>query len=324
MSNDLLRPLKRKLLDVLVPAVRAYVRYAPTPLAKELLATLLVPWEHSRRSRPFIARTRFDARMGGNINDIIQAFIYMFGVWEPNLTAFVRRRLRPGDVFVDVGANVGYFSLLASTLVDSGGVVAIEASPRIFDALERNLRLNDARNVRAVNVAVAAEPGTLPIYSGPSWNIGATTTVKMPPMRLLGGDEYDYRQETSVPAFRLDDILTDDEIERARLVKIDVEGAEWSVVRGIDRLLARARPDLEFVVEVIPRSLALQDKRAEDVLDVFLDAGYRMYLIENNYRLRPHFDPRLIRRPVRCRRLSSEETFKHVDVVLSRCDAETL
>lgn len=71
-------------------------------------------------------------------------------------------RLKPGDVFVDVGANIGYFSLLASKLVGPGGrVVAIEASPEVFDLLRRNLELNKAHNVRAVNVAISDREGSL-------------------------------------------------------------------------------------------------------------------------------------------------------------------
>lgn len=62
--------------------------------------------------------------------DFIQMYVYLFGMWEPDLVAFLRRRMRPGDTFIDVGAHIGYVSALASKLVGPRGtVVAIEASP---------------------------------------------------------------------------------------------------------------------------------------------------------------------------------------------------
>src|SRR6266545_4932566 len=61
-------------------------------------------------------------------DDLIQGYIYLFGVWEPNITDWIRRTLLPGDTFVDVGSNIGYYSTLAARLVGSAGsVVAIDA-----------------------------------------------------------------------------------------------------------------------------------------------------------------------------------------------------
>src|SRR2546429_7961962 len=92
--------------------------------------------------------------MAGSTRDILQQYIYYFGVWEPNLTRWIAQRLAPGDTFIDGGANIGYFTLLASKLVrDSGAGVAIEASPATFDALQRNLARNRARNGGAGNAA---------------------------------------------------------------------------------------------------------------------------------------------------------------------------
>lgn len=68
--------------------------------------------------------------------DLIQRYLYLFGAWEPHLTGWLRRRLRPGDGFVDVGANIGVFSVLAARLVgESGRVVAIEASADVHRRL---------------------------------------------------------------------------------------------------------------------------------------------------------------------------------------------
>ena len=86
----------------------------------------------------------------------------MFGVWEPDLTDFIRRRMADGGHFVDVGANVGYHSLVASG-ANRGPrhVVAIEASPRIADHLEMHIELNQRDNITVVNKAVADHHGKM-------------------------------------------------------------------------------------------------------------------------------------------------------------------
>ncbi|SCF63177.1 hypothetical protein GA0115259_100393 [Streptomyces sp. MnatMP-M17] len=73
-----------------------------------------------------MVRSRFGARFAVDTQDLIQRYIYLFGVWEPHMTRWLRGRLEPGDTFVDVGANIGYYSVLASQLVGDGvKVVAI-------------------------------------------------------------------------------------------------------------------------------------------------------------------------------------------------------
>src|SRR5205823_8966527 len=113
--------------------------------------------------------------IGGDTRDTIQQYIYYFGVWEPHLTRWIVRRLVCGDAFIDVGANVGYYSLLASKLVGtSGSVVAIEASPATFKILQSNLALNQVRNVRAMNVAVYHSKTAMKVFRGSEYDVGHT------------------------------------------------------------------------------------------------------------------------------------------------------
>ena len=127
-------------------------------------------------------------------------FLYYFGMWEPNLTHWITERLKDGDVFVDVGANVGYFSLLASTLVGSGHVVAVEPTPRAFDMLEESLRRSHATNVRAVNAAAWHEQSVLQMFSGANLTMSSL-------MSDWAARWNDY-ESCDVPADRLSAILT--------------------------------------------------------------------------------------------------------------------
>src|SRR5688572_19963716 len=101
-----------------------------------------------------------------DLPDLIQLYIHLFGVWEPDLAAFMRSRLRAGDAVADVGANVGFDTMLASRAVgDTGRVVAIEAAPPVFNRLRVTLQINGSpTNVRAINKAAGGpERGTLSV-----------------------------------------------------------------------------------------------------------------------------------------------------------------
>src|SRR5574341_861166 len=173
--------MRERIRQLLTPPVRAYIRYAPFGTGKRAFWYRVVEPRFAWRPHRFVATTVFGSRIAGDTSDILQQYIYYFGVWEPHLTRWIGRRLSPGDAFIDVGANIGYFSLLASKLVgDSGTVVSIEASPRTFDLLQGNLARNRAHNIRAVNVVVSDRRGRVSLFRGPEDNICLTTALGDP------------------------------------------------------------------------------------------------------------------------------------------------
>lgn len=267
------------------------------------------------RRFPVAGRTADGAVFECHPPDLVQLYIWVFGVWEPDLTHFIRTRLSPGDVFVDVGANIGYFSVMASRHVGAeGGVVAIEASPRVFADLERALDANGTTsNVRTVNAAAAAHAGTIPIYAGPAHNTGLASTV----------ERWGRPQMATVEAMPLDDLLKPDEILRARVVKIDVEGGEDQVLAGMARLIRDAPAELEILVELSPRWWRDSNKRPIDVVKPFLDAGFRAYAMENSYWPWRYLWPNSVPRP---RRIHGglDRRKRRIDLVLSKKDSELL
>jgi len=254
--------------------LQKYLRYAPWALGKKLLWNKLVSdllWLESTAE----ARTFFDCKILVDPRDLCGRYIYYFGIWEPNLTNWISSRLKDGDVFVDVGANVGYFSLLAATLVGRGHVVAVEPTPRAFNMLQESSRRSHAVNVRAVNVAAWHEPSVLKIFSGV--NLGMSTLMSD------WAAQGKHSECGDVPAARLSDVLTPEEIRSTRVVKIDVEGAEWHVIQGMAELFENCRDDLEVIVEVTPKLLAAEHHTADELLALFARRGYRPYLLENDY-----------------------------------------
>jgi FkbM family methyltransferase len=226
--------------------------------------------------------------------------VYHFGMWEPHISALIETRLRHGDTFCDVGANIGYYSLLGSRAVGPlGKVIAIEASPMIYGRLLKNLRLNHVANVETVNVAVTAEPGQTPIYKGYDRNIGTASTDRSRGHEL----------EAVVQGLPLASILSAEDRKRLRLVKIDVEGAELSILQGLASGIREYSPDLEIIVEVTP-GIGLKD-----VFDHLGNLGFSSWAVANSYNVTAqylNFDK--VRAPMP---LSTAPT-RHRDVFLSR------
>ncbi|MFB7743318.1 FkbM family methyltransferase [Streptomyces sp. NPDC056132] len=299
--------------EALITLGRRYVRDAPGALGKAALAARYLNPRLADQPRRRVTRDRYGARFAVDTQDLIQRYLYLFGVWEPHMTHWLRQRLRPGDAFVDVGANLGVFSVLGSRLVGSAGkVVAIEASPAFHRGLLRNVALNHCDNVRAVNTAVSDGHRTLTFVLAGSRNMGANSIVP-----------YDGPVESSfeMGAVPLSELLEPAEVARARVIKIDVEGAEGSVVRGLAPLLDDLRHDVEIAVEVTPDRMAQLGDSAGELLAVMREHGFHAYRLPTEYS--PASYPRAIRRPaapVRWRRPITGET----ELVFSRIDAEAL
>jgi FkbM family methyltransferase len=264
------QPLK-VLADSMAPAARAWIRYSPLTMGKSWL------WDrYFWRTRTFTCRTKFGMQVTGNTQDLIQSFLYYFGTWEPNITSWVTSRLNPGDYFIDVGANIGYYSLLAARLVgERGRVVAIEAHPSIYSLLNKNVELNRLRNIRTVCAAAADKKGSVQMFLAEPSNIGGTSMFHNKRNFRSSGIE--------TPALPLCDLLSDEEVRRARIIKIDVEGAELSVLRGLESVLGQLRPDAEIIMEVNSDAMAQAGESAQELLSIMRRRGFHAFRLENYY-----------------------------------------
>ncbi len=148
------------------------------------------------------------------------------GTYEPDQTALFERWIRPGGTVLDVGAHVGYYSLLSSLLVgDAGRVWAFEPNPKNFRFLVEHARINRRANVHAEPAAVSSANGTARFDFGTGSGTG----------HLAAGGAVE------VNTVRLDDFCRVRSI-RPTAVKIDVEGAEGSVLEGATEMIASSRP----------------------------------------------------------------------------------
>lgn len=297
--------------DPIARLLRGYVRYAPGDLGKAALVGRHL--DRRLREHPITttARLRSGDRVPVSTEDVIQRYQYLFGTWEPHLSAFLRTRLRPGDTFVDVGAHRGAFSLLASGLVGRRGrVVAVEPVPQFHDALTTAATTNRRTNIRVVRSAVSDTHGFLTLYLEDPANLGHTTAVR----------PHQVHAQFRVPMAPLPDLLTENELVTARIIKIDAEGAEVAVTRGLLPALAGLRADAEIVMEVTPRLLAKQGDDVHSILSAMRAHGFRTYWLANDYEAASY--PRAIGQPLSPVR-HDESPVVMTDVVFSRASAIT-
>lgn len=300
---------KRVLLGPLAPAARAWAGSGTPTAAKATVMRRLVVPPVGAAAKEFEAEVQPGFRFSGNTKDLLGLMVHLLGVWEPNLSTFIQRRLRSGDTFIDVGANSGWFTCMAAHLVGpTGTVVAIEASPTIARRLQANIDRNGFVNTRMLVAAVLSEQGMVDVVPGPAEHTGLThVSTDHDPSGI------------QVPGDALPVLLREEEIAQARIVKIDVEGAEFDVVAGLADALEHFSPECEFVVEVGPERAA-QPHDVETLIGSFVRAGYVPYALPNfydvrSYMLRPVTTslPRLIAPPTR-----------ETDIVFSRHGGETL
>ena len=288
-------------------------------LVVPFLAVVLPLWVRAALWGPLTldATTEDDIRFRCRLPDLISTYLYLFGTWEPDLAAFVRRRLRPGDTLVDVGANVGCITALASRSVGPRGtVVAIEPSPAIVAALRETVARNDLENVRIVAAAVSDRDDELPLFAGPSSNVGKTSTV---------AHRGSHREQGRVRAAPLGSLVTGEQLASARLIKIDVEGAEDRALAGMVASVDALAANAELLVELSPQWWGDPGLRPIDVLRPFLDRGFHIYQLPNDYRAWRYLWPRDVEAPRRLRDLAVlNRRVARLDLVLSRTDADAL
>ena len=210
-------------------------------------------------SRPFPARLGNGLRVhiphgGGAL------FIYYAGWSEPDLAAFLERRVEPGHVVLDVGAHIGEFTLLAAAR--GATVHAFEPDPANAALLRSNVATNDLQwRVTVHECALSDRDGEMRFLAHHNPSLSALWTEQ----HAAGS-----ATTVAVQAARLDTI----DVPRADIIKIDTEGAELAVLRGAARLLATCSPIIVF--EFSPVQYARFDTTPGQVLDELARHGYRV------------------------------------------------
>lgn len=189
--------------------------------------------------------------------DMIGWHILRSGVWEPETASFFFSWLRPGMTFVDAGAHVGHYTLLASDLVAAGGrVIAFEPHPVLGQVLRRNVERAGCANVTVSSLALGRAGGMGDLVLHPCDNFGASS--------LRADSETAHLPRAPVKVTTLDDFLERAGVPAVDVIKLDVEGAELDVIEGAHRTLT-ANPGIVLVVEFLRENARRFGRDVEDL-----------------------------------------------------------
>jgi FkbM family methyltransferase len=189
-------------------------------------------------------------------------------VYEPLETELVRRLVKKGDTVLDIGANIGYYTLiLARQVGPAGRVFAFEPDAENFLLLKRNVKWNGYKNVVLVNAAVSNEPGVLNLY-------------------LCGNNRGDHRIYPSGDARRtieVSAVVADEYLgnlsNQIQFVKMDVQGAEGRVLLGLQKTL-RHSPSCRLIFEFWPQGLVRSGDDPRKVLQLLSLQGFELQLLD--------------------------------------------
>jgi FkbM family methyltransferase len=211
-------------------------------------------------------------RINLDLDDYLQRWIYCHKLSDEYDYHMVGKLLREGDHFVDVGANIGIVTLIASRAVgDSGMIYAVEALPSTKHALEANIRLNELKNVRVVPFALLDQVRDVEFFASVDGNIGGSSMSR----------DGSKGEPVIVEGRTFDVLMADATIERCDVMKIDIEGAEILALKGMTTLFTRNRPRA-VMIEISERLLAQFDSNPREIINFFIERGYSWYVAERS------------------------------------------
>ena len=171
-------------------------------------------------------------------NEAVDQYIAVEGIYERRFLRFCRTILPLGAAMIDIGANVGNHALYLHDLCSR--IDCFEPNPVAAQRLRRNIELNAATNIHVHQVGLGAREAWVDFASNTAGNLGNSGFFE--PMSKSGSDY----EITSLPIRRADDVVAELGINRVDLVKIDVEGLEEEIFRGLKETIARFRPLVAF------------------------------------------------------------------------------
>ncbi len=195
--------------------------------------------------------------------------LYFLEDKHPFESEVLKGQIKKGDVVLDIGAYVGYYTMLASKIVgDEGKIFAFEPDPENFKNLEINIKKNNCHNVELVKAAVCDKTGSMKLYLNKSDRSENT---------LYGSNIED---SITVKTIKLDDYFKNRD-NRVNFIKIDIEGAERRAFEGMEFILEKNR-QIKIFTEINPRALENSGFSAKDYVQLLIGMGFSLYKINES------------------------------------------
>ena len=260
--NDFKRKTKRRLLQSLAKHVFLSKEWNGLEDAKEFFHSYL---EYKEEEKWIMTEISGKHKIYIDLMDCGVSRHVLFSTYEAKETNIIREYLKPGSVFIDIGANIGWYTIQASHWVGEKGIVmAFEPRPSTFEYLSKSIQENGFRNVRLFNIALSNAPGHLNL-------------MKVDGQRNTGGSYLGTGVGIEVPLRTLDQLS--EGLDRLDMIKMDVEGWEPMVIEGARKTIEKYKP---IIVSEISSDF-LQDRvslSASTFIQSVNALGYRCYDIE--------------------------------------------
>jgi FkbM family methyltransferase len=197
------------------------------------------------------------------------------GTYESHEMEVVKREVQKGDVVLDIGANIGFYTLMFAKLVGSEGqVFAFEPEPENFRLLKKNVEINGYQNVILVPKAISNKNGTIQLYLCES-NQGMHRIY----------DSVCCQSAIDIESIRADDYFSSP--HKMDFIKMDIEGAEYAAIQGMQNLLTQ-NPQIKIMTEFSPLALFEYGVDSKDYINTLLKYGFTLFSIGENVELIEH------------------------------------
>jgi FkbM family methyltransferase len=192
----------------------------------------------------------------------ISTELALFGTHEPLNTRMLAKQLREGMTCFDIGANIGYYTLLESRIVGKNGkIIAMEPSPVNFSKLQKNIQMEGAKNIELFNLAGGNKDGKIKFLLKKQSNLS----------RIVSEDEITPSDNIiEVPIRKLDGFLQDLSLEKLDFLRMDVEGYEFYIYEGIRNSVKKYKPDMQIEIH----AHHLGERKTRELLEKIKEDGY--------------------------------------------------
>lgn len=246
-----------------------YLRHCPVDLGKSKIAGL-VDLSHFQSPLKYKAGGKITLEL--DLEEYLQKQVFLFNYYERNTIRHMRKILAGLNknkkiTCFDVGANIGYYSLMMSTsLKDKQHQIhSFEPNPYTFDLLLNNIALNNFKSITPVKLGLSNQAQDLEIYYNMK-NLGTANTFQNKGVL-----------SANISLIRCDDYCTQNNIESIDLIKVDIEGGELGFIQGALEII-KASKDLTLIVEIVEQNCKKAGYRAVELFDLIISLGFKAYL----------------------------------------------
>jgi|APSaa5957512535_1039671.scaffolds.fasta_scaffold00928_11 FkbM family methyltransferase len=190
------------------------------------------------------------------------------GNFEPVETEIVKKEIKENDIVLDVGANIGYYSLIFAQLIGkSGKVYSFEPDPTNFEILKKNILVNKHENVILENKAVSNKEGNLKLYLSTENN----GMHRIYPSKWC-------KESIDINSIKIDNYFNKN--QKIDFIKLDIEGAEYDALLGMESIIQN-NENIVIFIEFVPTSLEEHGTNPEKVIDFFINHKFKIFKINN-------------------------------------------